>query len=54
MKNGDIEDGGEGSHTGKELGDVVSFAMHNHPARVLGVVLGDSGSRELVLAHGGV
>ena len=32
---------------GEEFGDIISFAMHNHPARVLGAVLSNLYAGEL-------
>jgi len=32
---------------GEEFGDIISFAVHNHPARVLGAVLSNLCAREL-------
>lgn len=43
---------GVGEHTGQELGDVVRLAVHDDPARVFGVVLGDGRAGQFALAHG--
>jgi len=37
--------------TRKELGHIVGLAVHNHPARVLGVVLGDGSTGKLARCH---
>ena len=42
---------GSGEHTGQELGDVVRLAVHDDPARVFGVVLGDGRAGQFALAH---
>jgi hypothetical protein len=49
-----LESGGNGSlgvGTRKEVGHIVGLAVDDHPARVSGVVLGDSSASELAGCH---
>ena len=41
-------------HTWQKFGHIVGFSMDNDPARVLGVVFGDSSACELAFTHSGV
>ena len=41
-------------HTWQEFGHIVGLSMDNDPARVLGVVFGDSSACELAFTHSGV
>jgi hypothetical protein len=47
---GVAKDAETGIPTRQELSDIVGFPVDNHPARVLGVVLGDRGASQF-LAH---